>query len=47
MNQLGMDKRKAVVAALVEGVGINATARLTGVSKPTTLKLLRPVTAMF
>lgn len=36
-----MDKRKAVVAALVEGVSINATVRMTGVSKPTILKLLR------
>ena len=35
-----MDRRCRVVAALVEGNGINATARLTGVSKPTILKLL-------
>jgi len=41
MNRLRTSKRKAVVAALVEGVGINATSRLTDVSKPTILKLLR------
>ena len=41
MNRLKMDKRKAVVAALVEGNSINSTVRLTGVSKPTILKLLR------
>lgn len=29
-----------MVAALVEGVGINATCRMTGVSKPTVLRLL-------
>lgn len=41
MNQLKMEKRKAVVAALVEGNSINSTVRMTGVSKPTILKLLR------
>jgi len=41
MNRLTMDKRKAVVAALVEGSSINSTVRMTGVSKPTILKLLR------
>src|SRR5439155_9650765 len=40
MNQLPMSKRVAVVAALVEGNSIRATARLTDVSKPTILKLL-------
>jgi len=40
MNRLSIDKRQAVVASLVEGVSINSTARLTGVSKPTILKLL-------
>ena len=40
MNRLSRDRRGRVVAALVEGNGINATARLTGVSKPTILKLL-------
>lgn len=41
MNKLKADKAKAVIAALMEGVGVNATARLTGVSKPTILKLQR------
>lgn len=41
MNQLKIEKRKAVIALLVEGMGINATGRLTDVSKPTILKLLR------
>ena len=40
MNRLSTDRRCRVVATLVEGNGINATARLTGVSKPTILKLL-------
>ncbi len=41
MNRLKTIKRKEVVAALVEGMSINSTARMTGVSKPTILKLLR------
>ncbi len=41
MNRLSISKRKAVIAALVEGVSINSTVRMTGVSKPTILKLLR------
>lgn len=40
MNRLPMSKRVAVVAALVEGNSIRATARMTGVSKPSILKLL-------
>ena len=40
MNRLGTAKRVQVVAALVEGNGIRATARMTDVSKPTILKLL-------
>ena len=40
MNKLNMAKRVAVVAALVEGNSIRATARMTNVSKPTILKLL-------
>lgn len=40
MNRLNNVKRAQVVAALVDGVGINATSRMTGVSKPTVLKLL-------
>jgi IS1 family transposase len=43
MNKLTTAKRVAVVAALVEGNGVRATARLTGVSKPTILKLLADV----
>jgi IS1 family transposase len=40
MNRLCIAERTRVVSALVEGCGINATARMTGVSKPTILKLL-------
>ena len=40
MNKLSTDKRCAVVAALVEGNSIRATARMTNVSKPTILKLI-------
>jgi len=40
MNELNTAKRTAVVAALVEGNSIRATARMTNVSKPTILKLL-------
>lgn len=40
MNTLSNGKRTQVVAALVEGTGINATVRTTGVSKNTILKLL-------
>lgn len=41
MNVLATRKRTAVVAALVEGVSINATCRMTGVAKHTVLKLLK------
>jgi IS1 family transposase len=41
MNRLATDKRSAVIAALVEGVSINATCRMTGVAKHTVLKLLK------
>ena len=41
MNKLSTEKRVQVVAALVEGNSIRSTARMTGVSKPTILKLLR------
>jgi hypothetical protein len=41
MNRLKTDKRTQVIAALVEGVSINATCRLTGVAKHTVLNLLR------
>ena len=40
MNCLRKADRVRVVAALVEGCGVNATCRMTGVSKPTVLKLL-------
>lgn len=40
MNQLSTSERARVVSALVEGCGINATCRMTGISKPTVLKLL-------
>jgi IS1 family transposase len=41
MNRLAIDKRIAVIAALVEGTSINATCRMTGVAKHTVLKLLK------
>lgn len=50
MNRLTTAKRVAVVAALVEGNSVRATARMTSVSKPTILKLLAelgPVCAAF
>jgi len=40
MNRLTTDQRIRVISALVEGCGINSTCRMTGVSKPTVLKLL-------
>jgi IS1 family transposase len=40
MNVLPVEKRTAVVAALVEGNSIRATCRMTGVAKGTVLKLL-------
>lgn len=40
MNVLKAEKRRAVIAALVEGASINSTARMTEVSKPTILRLL-------
>ena len=43
MNRLAIDKRTAVIAALVEGVSINATCRMTGVAKHTVLKLLKDI----
>ena len=41
MNQLTTAERAQVVAALVEGNSINSTVRMTGISKPTILKLIR------
>ena len=43
MNRLATDKRTAVIAALVEGVSVNATCRMTGVAKHTVLKLLKDI----
>jgi IS1 family transposase len=40
MNQLTKEKRKQVVASLVEGNSIRATCRMTGITKGTALKLL-------
>jgi IS1 family transposase len=45
MNQLSTEKRAAVVAALVEGNSLRATARLTGVARMTIEKLLRELGA--
>src|SRR5947207_714611 len=41
MNQLSTAERAKVVAALVEGNGLRATARITGVARMTVEKLLR------
>jgi IS1 family transposase len=41
MKQLSTAKRVQVVAALVEGNSINSIVRMTGVSKPTILKLIK------
>ena len=40
MNKLKPEKRKAIVAALVEGNSIRATCRITGAAKGTVIKLL-------
>lgn len=40
LNKLQTTKRKAVIAALVEGNSINSTVRMTGVAKTTILRLL-------
>src|ERR1700722_15333218 len=40
MNILNTTERVAVIRALVEGNSINSTVRITGISKPTILKLL-------
>ena len=40
MNQMASTRRTQVIAAPVEGTSINATRRMTGVAKPTILKLL-------
>jgi hypothetical protein len=43
MNKLSVQARVQILNALSEGVGINATARMTGTSKNTVLKLLADV----
>ncbi len=43
MNQLSIEDRVQILNALSEGAGINATARITGKSKNTILKLLADV----
>jgi IS1 family transposase len=43
MNRLDVETRVSILSALVEGTGINATSRMTGVSNNTVLKLLRDV----
>jgi IS1 family transposase len=40
MNKLGTEQRVLIVKALVDGVGVNATCRLSGAAKHTVLKLL-------
>ena len=40
MNKLDTKRRAQIVGAMVEGAGINSIVRMTGVSKPTILKLL-------
>jgi len=40
MNKLEASRRVQVIAALVEGASVNSVVRMTGVSKPTILKLL-------
>ncbi|MGH7227652.1 MAG: IS1 family transposase [Nitrospiraceae bacterium] len=40
MNKLDKKRQAQVVAAMVEGAGVNSIVRMTGVSKPTILKLL-------
>lgn len=43
MNKLTTVKRTAIVTALVEGMGIRATARLVGVTKGAVSKLLSDI----
>ena len=40
MNRLSTEKRTTILRALCEGASVNATSRMTGVSKVTILKLL-------
>jgi IS1 family transposase len=43
MNTLPLTKKVAVISALVEGVSVRATSRMTGVAKGTILRLLADV----
>ncbi len=43
MNKLSMEKKVAVISALVEGCSVRSTSRLTGVAKGTILRLLAEV----
>jgi hypothetical protein len=43
MNKLSLEKKVQVIQQLVEGTSINATSRITNVSKPAILKLLGEV----
>jgi len=43
MNKLSVDKKVAVIAALVEGNSVRSTSRMTGVAKGTILRLLEDV----
>lgn len=43
MKILKKEQRVKVLSGLVEGVGVNATCRMTGVAKNTVLKLLRDI----
>jgi IS1 family transposase len=43
MKQLNTEQRIAILSAICEGVGINATCRMTGFAKNTVLKLLRDI----
>jgi IS1 family transposase len=43
MNKLSMDKKVAVITALVEGCSVRSTSRLTGVAKGTIIRLLEEV----
>src|ERR1039458_6523459 len=47
MNRLSMDKKVAVISALVEGCSIRSTSRLTGVVKGTILRLLADIGQAF
>jgi IS1 family transposase len=43
MNRLSIDKKVAVISALVEGCSVRSTSRMTGVAKGTILRLLAEV----